>query len=123
MRAAWSDHRPHLLLGQVAGRDRRICGLGLHHLEFWETGGYTYMHRSVPLYRLSAPRLLQAEAVRRQRAFNAVISPADRIDEIPGHWQREVCDDNLCLFVRGGGCMPDDGRNWRVETVLRRLDM
>jgi len=34
----------------VAGRARNVCGLGVADFTWYDTGGYTYFHRNVPIY-------------------------------------------------------------------------
>jgi hypothetical protein len=123
MRVNWVDDRAPLLLAQAAGRDRALCGIALHHMEFWESGGYTYMHRDLPLYWLAGPPISQADSLARVNAFNAVIAREHRIGELPGTWRRRTCGQGVCLFVRDGGCDPAAGRNWPINRVLLRLNM
>jgi hypothetical protein len=122
----WSDYRPQLDLSRLAGRNPALCGISLNHLEFWETGGYTYLHRDVPIYitdgypRNPAPHDAKDRA---ESAFNAMIIPVRLAGGVESPWRRKSCIGTVCLFERSGGCDPAAARASEINTLLRRADM
>lgn len=117
-----------------------ICGIALYDLDFWEGGGYAYLHRKLPLYLARSPvdigplPPLEHSA----KAFNAVLAPADVAGALPRDFSRKACFSapgtgrgsgraygvrNVCLFVRPGPCAPDAAREIELQRVLDRLDI
>ncbi|CAN5218131.1 hypothetical protein BH10PSE12_BH10PSE12_27160 [soil metagenome] len=122
----WSEYRPQLELSRLAAKNPALCGIALHHLKFWETGGYTYLHHDVPIYITDifpADRLTLGTNDRRERAFNAVIASETATRSTGSPWQRKACIGAVCLLERPGGCDSAAGRASEINALLRRLDM
>jgi GPI mannosyltransferase 3 len=114
-----SDHfRPNLYrrAAEIAAfvdlRDMAsTCAVGLINVRWWETGGYTYLHRDIPIYLVESSGQLPAMRI----SFNTALAPADEPLETFGY-RRDRCYaqhgsisrplPELCLFVRDGGCVP-----------------
>ena len=87
-----------------AGREAS-CGVGL--LAGWSwTGGYSSLHRDLPLYLLDWDRDRW-----NTQAFDAWILPQGVLDPRPAGYRLLQCDvqgtagaEALCLWVRQGGC-------------------
>ena len=77
-----------------------LCGVGLVGVPWYLTGGYTWLHRDVPMEEVHDPRALQAEA----GAFNAAVALEDIAP--PPLFEKEGCDAGLCVWRRttGTGC-------------------
>lgn len=112
-----------------------LCGVGLVGVNFWESGGYAYLHRNVPLYAADAappgaprPNLTQALP-----AFNGVVALASRRREIPAVYRQIGCfgaqpggsageGAKVCTFVRAGGCRPQAAADRRLDRVMLKQD-
>jgi phosphatidylinositol glycan class B len=46
----WQSERSYTLAFLAAGREPGICGLAVRDVWFWLSGGYTYLHRDVPIW-------------------------------------------------------------------------
>lgn len=129
MAPRWAEHAPELGLVADASRLRRLCGLAFDRLKFWQVGGYTYLHRAVPLY-LTGPapddRIAPGDLPRASRAFDAIITPADTVDSMPKSFAIASCrgggDARLCLLQRPGGCDPAAAARWNLQTAMLRHD-
>ncbi len=104
MRPEWTRGRAGVELMSRAGREAR-CGVGL--LVGWSwTGGYSSLHRNLPLYLLDWDR-----ARWNTQAFDAWILPQGVLDPRPAGYRLVQCDvqgaagvEALCLWIRSGGC-------------------
>ena len=110
--SAFDDVGPVNRLLMKAGRQSDLCGLKIetHHLAW--TGGYTYLHRNVPLYAPDGPP-------RESGRYNYVIVPAS---ETPGNPVAQ--DGGVVLRRLGGSCQPDAGYSFYLpgyEEIRRRL--
>jgi len=129
----WQFDRANTLAFLAAHDEPGLCGLAVRDVWFWESGGYTYLHRDVPVWfaaddpgltlpgtdrptslivmrgghpvpRIAADRLGAASA-----RYSHMI--ANRGDGEPGYEPVACFDDvarhgqpELCLFRRAGGC-------------------
>ena len=87
------------------------CAVGLIKQTRWWNGGYTYLHRDIPIYIVRNLSHLPARHV----AFNTALAPWDeplfefgyrpeRCYPQKGSRRRPSAD--LCLFIRDGTCKP-----------------
>ncbi|HEV2867481.1 MAG TPA: hypothetical protein VGX37_13310, partial [Allosphingosinicella sp.] len=92
-----------------------LCGVGLLRVGFWDTGGYTYLHRPLPIYVISD---LPAQAA----AFDSIIADRSSVGAIPPAYSRSFCssDGRLCTFVRPGGCESNAAAQQRLDRVMVR---
>lgn len=104
MRPEWTRARAGIELMSRAGREAR-CGVGLLAAWSW-TGGYSSLHRNLPLYLLDWNRDRW-----NTQAFDAWILPQGVLDPRPAGYRLLQCDvqgvagaDALCLWIRQGGC-------------------
>lgn len=70
------------------GRMSDLCGVGIVGVPYWRTGGYTYLHRDVPMYALPS-----SQAAKQTAAFNYVIAPLNQ-PGVASPFQRESCAAN-----------------------------
>jgi hypothetical protein len=104
MRPEWTRGRAGVELMARAGREAR-CGVGL--LVGWSwTGGYSSLHRDLPLYLLDWDRDRW-----NTQAFDAWILPQGVFDPRAAGYRVVQCDvqgaagaEALCLWIRSGGC-------------------
>lgn len=99
------------------------CAVGLVNVKWWETGGYTYLHRDIPIYLVEDPAQLPAM----HAAFDTVLAPSDEHLQSFGYrrqdcYARQGASDHpapeVCLFVRDGGC--DSRPELTINSVLLR---
>jgi len=104
MRPEWTRGRAGVELMSRAGREAH-CGVGL--LVGWSwTGGYSSLHRNLPLYLLDWNRDRW-----NTQAFDAWILPRGVLDPRPAGYRLVQCEvqgtagaEALCLWLRSGGC-------------------
>nr|WP_283949722.1 hypothetical protein [Limobrevibacterium gyesilva] len=129
---AWHRDRSVVQAFDAARSEPNLCGLGVRTLSVYRSGGYTYLHRDVPIYfetfeavqqletlpfRLRLRLVLNGQPVpqypneqlaRNSGRFNFLIGrPGDRL---PG-FETTACfgagspdDPAICVFRRPGGC-------------------
>ena len=131
-------------LGDVSGsmsvfdrlsRDSTVCGVGMAKLWWVDPGGYTHLHRNVPIVFLPKevmfradvafvePKIYEAdESEMNQTAasFNALVS-AGTLAHPPVGFVLQGCWNKACLYQRPGICAPagDD----EINTLLKRAGM
>lgn len=100
---AWGSPRWHagasLLEATRLAGGVDTCGVALLGVRWPFTGGYTYLHRDVPLYVIDDPLV----ARRAWPGFNVALVPAEVAGRIPGY-QAVRCWDDVCVVRRPGGC-------------------
>ena len=128
-RPMWTVGSPQLTLARKAADLPGLCGMAIHHLPFWKTGGYTYLHRPVPLYLTYVDpevRTTSADMALASRSFNAIIAPQAFLKDVPEQFRKSACEGDgnqrTCLMVRSGGCDPRPGAYWEMQTTLLRYD-
>lgn len=136
MRERWTNMQPQLSLARAAGRTPGLCGVALYRIASWETGGYAWLHRRIPLYAMltasedapMTPPLAQAAP-----AFNGIIAATSAAGSLPPAYRPATCrgmgiesrwgiSRPICLYVRPGPCAPDAARGWDMQTALQRRD-
>jgi phosphatidylinositol glycan class B len=80
--------------------DSTMCGLGLRGPWFW-SGGYTYLHRDVPIVPLKDNAALAAASA----AFNVVVTSDGASGDPPGFTLQDQWG-YVFLYRREGGCAP-----------------
>ena len=96
-----------------------LCGLWLYDYGWWQVGGYSYLHRHVPIYDVqSAPN---------ESTINYIMLRRRSLPSLPGlagSYTVQRCtggDDpeDLCVAVRPGTCAADDAnRSLQFEEHL-----
>lgn len=135
MRDQWTAYGNSMAMADMAGREPELCGLALHDMHFWATGGFGHIHRPVPVYLTGwsdRDRFDITGPGHETRAFNAILSPIGQLSHPPQGFTRRSCigsiaDPNnanagICLYVRPGGCKPDAATQWELQAVLLRHD-
>jgi hypothetical protein len=94
----WARRRGGLLALRWIGEDPRACGVGLA-IPWADTGGYTYLHRDLPLIELPTHQAMRDLMPH----YNIVVTKRDPRDKI-GPFVREWCEAEACVYVRPGPC-------------------
>jgi hypothetical protein len=140
MRPRWTAFSPGFEAAASLRRVPGLCGVALYDLSYWESGGYTYLHRRVPLYVARSPADAgPAPDIRPLApAFNAIIAPADRQSALAPGYRTHSCASvtgqgrgsgnmfgthRVCAFVRSGGCDPGAAGEQRLDRFMRRLEL
>jgi len=99
---------------QRLSRDAGVCGVGLAGVPWQTSGGYSALHRNVPLL-IDLP---EREIAQEAESFNALL--------INQQWSRpearftlQGCRDGVCTYRRAGGCAARTSQ-YEVNAVLRR---
>ncbi len=129
----WQFERANLQVFLAANREPEMCGLAVRDVWFWETGGYTWLHRDVPLYFADydpgrtlpgIERKLSLIVINRGQSVPQITGDrlgaavgryshmiAKRGDAEPGYEPVACFNDvarngepDVCLFRRPGGC-------------------
>lgn len=107
------------------------CGVAFRGIDWGDSGGYTYLHRDLPLFftSLYSPHIpLSGRAEERvedwmdfektEPGFNYVIS-ADPLTPARFRYRPMECWDAICLYKRSGGCKPIPG--YSTNELLRLM--
>jgi GPI mannosyltransferase 3 len=102
----WSRYSGQLISFQVLSRDAKACGVALVGSEVDPTigGGYTYLHRNVPIFFF--PTAAAADAKRLAPSFNAIVTA------LPlryAGFEPTRCWNGTCLHQGQGPCIPSPG--------------
>ena len=83
-------------------RDENLCGVGVYGSGWGETGGYTHLHRDVPMI---IPIRDGADLAAKAPEFNALVAP-QAAPEVPAAFQQGECFRGVCVYRRAGACRP-----------------
>jgi len=105
----WFKTRGLIEASFAAAKKPNLCGLLFYDYNWWETGGYTHLHRNVPFYvfdHRSGP------AIRSTAGFDAIILKRSSIVDFATRYRIQQCFTSLgvedvCLMVREGPCTSD----------------
>lgn len=135
MRQRWNAYGPSMGLARLAGNDPNICGIAIHNLAFWEPGGYSYLHRKIPIFLTgwSADDKMSVRDIKaNSSAFNMIIASPVYGHDIPSNYARSIClgqannfgdpTRTQCLYKRFGSCDPAKAAKWKIGDVLLRHD-
>lgn len=86
----------------LAGAKPDLCGVGLVLTSWIWTGGYTYLHRDVPIFLV----VDQRDGIATAGGFNAVIAPAQIMPNLPEFTVRRCWPEGMCFADRPGACRP-----------------
>jgi hypothetical protein len=90
----WEKRRPELQSFQFLSAASDLCGLALAGIGWWDTPGYTILHRDIPIYRIPVM------ATRDDPRFNYVlVRTSAPSPEAAQCWHGEIC-----LYRRPGAC-------------------
>jgi GPI mannosyltransferase 3 len=81
-------------------RDPGMCGVAVFDINWFYTGGYTYLMRPVPMYFGNFP----SDFVSLDAMANRTIIDT-RTAHLTPEWRKEECWGNVCVYQRPGGCI------------------
>jgi len=97
----WRTRRGNIVGIKLLGDDPAVCGVALVGVHWSTTGGYTYLHRDIPLLMLHT----SAQLAELTPTFNAILGRPNLPDRL-GPFVRGECWPTACVFRRPGGCAP-----------------
>jgi hypothetical protein len=98
-------------------REAGLCGVGIYDRVYWESGGYTHLHRNVPMVPVESATDLTQDA----SFFNALIAPLDA-PEVPSEFRQLQCWKGVCLLERPGTCAATPADK-ELNAYLRRVGL
>jgi phosphatidylinositol glycan class B len=110
----WSRFSGGLIAYERLSREANICGVGVNRLFWPRTGGYTYLHRDVPILLLPTSESLS----RSSASINAILNEG-RLEDAPAGFTSQGCWNGICLYERPGTCasIPDE---YEINHTLAR---
>lgn len=111
--AYWKSRSGSLAMVDRLSRDPTVCGLGVHGILWFDTGGYTHLHRNVPIILMSDGPQLEQE----YSSVNAVIAHGP-VSLLSSDFVLKGCSDGVCLYQRTGSCISP--RADEVNAVLEQ---
>jgi hypothetical protein len=98
------------------GKDPGTCGVGMIYVGWGYVGGYTFLHRKVPMFEIRH----RGELSKMSHLVNAIIVRGRVRDFSP--YRLERCWEEYCIYRRPGGCQPpDEGHALNNLLVSRKL--
>ncbi len=113
---SWKKEAGNLITFRELSQDQTLCGVALLRIGYNFSGGYTYLHRNVPIYLLPDDADLKSSAA----SFNAIVTPGALPPGVDG-FERSGCWDGVCIYKRPGTCT-QGASSYEVNEVLRRKD-
>jgi hypothetical protein len=95
----WRFEPGGLYAADLLSADSSLCGLGVFQMKWWSTGGYTHLHRNVPII----PMQNTSELLKNSPAFDAFVAPIEAKNLLANFTLAE-CKDGICLYRRAGAC-------------------
>jgi len=108
----WTFREGALRGMELASSDAHVCGVGIVSLGWAWTGGYTYLHKDVPVFEVQDRWSFQSY----EPSFNTLLG----LDYGPqyGPFQKRRCWGDRCIYQRGGECVPPPG-GYTINEYLR----
>lgn len=102
----WDRAHDSVKAARFVSSMKDVCGIGLNRVGNYETGGYTVLHKKVPLYWANLESWL---VMNKAEAFNVMIySPkgASAVAKLPASspYKTVACFGDVCVLKRPGGC-------------------
>jgi hypothetical protein len=103
----WFRSRGTLEASVLLSRQSDMCGLLLYDHHWTTTGGYTYLHRNIPIYDLDFDH---DRARRSTAAFNYILLKRSSVSEFEPEFRAQRCfgtgmPDDVCTIMRAGSCI------------------
>lgn len=110
----WTDYTPILQQDLWLYEQKDLCGLAIYDRDIFFTGGYTYMHRPVPLYALPRPYAAEDKF---SSKYNYILFQLRYRNEVDDRFKSIRCikapnwgdESGWCIARRPGPCQPNAG--------------
>lgn len=111
--SSWCQTPGALAAFDRLSRDSTLCGAAFYKVRWFDTGGYTHLHRDVPI----VPIFDSVEFASKAPAFNALVAPLG-LSDLPIEFKLNECSNGICVYRRIGLCKaPQPGST--INEVLR----
>lgn len=94
--------------------DSNACGLAVLGIHWWDTGGYTYLDRPIPIFIFSDKRDAGSVAP----VFNRIVAPQSSGVPLPDYSLLR-CQEGICIYEREGAC-ERGGSQFEINQYLRQ---
>jgi phosphatidylinositol glycan class B len=112
----WDKARGGIRAFSRLSLDSQACGVAVVKVHWWDTGGYTYLHRPIPIFIFS--NISDAESV--TQTFNRVVAPESTGVPVQGY-SPFSCRDGVCVYRREGSCQAG-GAEYQINEILKQED-
>ncbi len=112
----WAQNSGNLRAFNRLSKDAKACGVAIYHDDWWRAGGYTYLHRAIPIFLFHS--LSDVGSV--TGAFNRIVVPESTAVLLEGY-SPSGCRDGVCVYQREGTCHAG-GAEYEINEVLKRDD-
>jgi hypothetical protein len=109
----WTQFSGGLIAMDRLSQDPSVCGVGLYKLSWIYSGGYSHLHRDVPIVLVLRDSELEDQAP----SFNALVTGGAFADQNMG-FKSAGCWNGICLYRRAGPCVVS-GRTNEINKILR----
>lgn len=110
----WQKARGGLRAFSLLSTDRDACGLAMLNVNWWDTGGYTYLHRPIPIFFLPS----SDDGIAISQSFNRLVAPQSNAVPLAGY-RVSSCQDGICVYRREGPCQAG-GSEFEINEYLKR---
>jgi len=112
----WTHDAGGLIAMDRLSLDSSVCGVGMYKVRWVHTGGYSHLHRNIPIVLLWQPSDLEQQLP----SFNALLTSGTFTDPTM-RFALEGCWKDVCLYRRRGPCTMAPEYN-EINKVLREAD-
>lgn len=127
----WLKESPGIAAYRYMRAQPDLCGLAHARTTWSYGGGYTYLHRDVPIYEPDLSPDADGQLFAHQSAYNYILTRKKLKGPIPPAYHREACFTNhglfsskdLCVYHRDGPCDGHGSEALLVNPTLVREDM
>jgi GPI mannosyltransferase 3 len=110
----WDKARGGIRAFSRLSLDQQACGVAVVKLPWWDTGGYTYLHRPIPIFLFSNTR--DADSV--AQTFNRLVAPESTVVPAQGY-SLFSCRDGVCVYGREGSCQAG-ATEYQINELLKQ---
>jgi hypothetical protein len=115
-RSEWLKARSLIEASFVVAGKADLCGLLFYDNQWWETGGYAFLHRKAAFYAFDHR---SGPAISSTAGFDAVVLHRSSIADFTTQFRVQQCfggldSNDVCLMVRNGPCTSDP----ELDTLL-----
>jgi hypothetical protein len=110
-KSEWFTARGPIMASFALAKKANLCGVLFYDTRWFDTGGYAFLHRDVPLYAFDH-RQAQPDLIRSTTSFNAVVLKRSSMPDFAERFRTQHCfaspgSEDMCLMVRSGSCTHD----------------
>ena len=110
----WDKARGGLRAFSHLSEDSQACGVAVFKIHWWDTGGYTYLHRPIPIFVFS--NISDAASV--APTFNRMVAPESTAMPMQGY-SHSNCNNGICVYQREGSCQAG-GTEYQINEILKQ---